>query len=54
MIEDPEKRLEFIQELVEIYGLERILEDNRLCLSEALDILDELGFLYLDMYEEQE
>jgi hypothetical protein len=45
------KRLEHISELIELYGLDRILEDNQITLPEALDILDELGFLHLDIYD---
>ena len=46
------KRLELITELIELYGLERILEDSQITLAEALDILDELGFVYLDQYDD--
>ena len=46
------KRLEHITELIELYGLERILEDSQITLAEVLDILDELGFVYLDQYDD--
>lgn len=46
------KRLEHITELIECYGLDRILEDHHITLPEVLDILDELGFLHLDMYDD--
>jgi len=45
------KRLDNITELIEAYGLDRILEDAQITLPEALDILDELGFLHLDIYD---
>jgi len=47
----PEERL---QDILDRYGLDRILEDNQLKLTEALDILEELGFLCLEMYEEED
>jgi len=46
------KRLEHITELIERYGLDRILEDHQITLPEALDILDELGFVCLDIYDD--
>lgn len=46
------KRLDHITELIECYGLDRILEDAQITLPEALDILDELGFICLDMYDD--
>ncbi len=46
-------RQDKIEELLENYGLERILEDNQLTLREALDILEELGFLNLEMYYDE-
>jgi hypothetical protein len=39
-----------IEEVLERYGLDRILHDNQMSVTEVLDILDELGFIYLDMY----
>jgi len=44
-------RLEQIEEALETYGLGRILEDAQITLPEALDILDELGFVCLDCYD---
>ena len=52
-MEEP-TREDFIKDVLMGYGLNRILEDNGLSLIEALDILDELGFVYLDMYELEE
>jgi len=43
----PEERLEYI---LENYGIERILEDNRWTMLEVLDLLEELGYICLDMY----
>lgn len=40
-----------INNLIDCYGLERILEDSEITLAECLDILWELGFLNLDMYD---
>jgi len=45
------KRLAHITELIDLYGLDRLLEDSQITLAEALDILDELGFLHLDLYD---
>ena len=45
------KRLEYITELIETYGLEQILCDAELTLPQVLDLLDELGYLYLEQYE---
>lgn len=39
-----------IAEILELYGLERILEDNQITLVEAIEILEELQFLDLEMY----
>jgi len=44
------KRLDHITELIDLYGLDRILEDSQITLAEALDILDELGFVCLEQY----
>lgn len=52
-MEEP-TREDFIKDVLMGYGLNRILEDNGLSLIEAIDILDELGFVYLDMYELEE
>jgi len=46
------KRLEHITELIELYGLDRILEDHQITLPEVMDILDELGFVCLDVYDD--
>lgn len=41
-----------IAEFLEMYGLERILEDNQTTLVEIIDILVDLGYLNMDMYLE--
>ena len=43
-----------IVELLERYGLEWILDDNGLLPEEALDILDELGFIDLCKYSDND
>lgn len=43
-----------VEELLELYGLERILEDNRTSITEIVDILIDLGYLDLDMYLEED
>jgi len=43
-----------ITDLLERYGVERILEDNQWKVSEILEILEELGYIYLDMYNDTE
>ena len=41
---------EYIEQVLESYGLDRILEDNLTTLVDVLDILIDLGYLNLDMY----
>jgi len=41
---------ENIEQVLESYGLDRILEDNLTTLVDVLDILIDLGYLNLDMY----
>lgn len=43
-------KIDRIAEILELYGLERVLEDNRTNLVEIMDILIDLGYLDLDMY----
>jgi hypothetical protein len=47
-------KLTRVKWILEAYGLERILEDNQMMLSEALDILCDLGYIDLDMYLREE
>jgi hypothetical protein len=39
-----------ITDLLDKYGIERILEDNQWKTYEILEILEELGYIHLDMY----
>lgn len=41
---------EDIQELLDTYGLERLLEDNQYSLVDLLEILECLGYIELSMY----
>jgi len=43
-----------IEELLERYGLDRMLEDNYISLSEALQLLEDLGYINLEMYVDDE
>jgi len=43
-----------IVEILDLYGLERILEDNYIDLPDAISILEELGFVCLEMYLKEE
>ena len=47
-------KIHLIKEMLELYGLQRILEDNLTTLPEILDILIDLGYLDLDMYERED
>ena len=38
---------------LENYGLDRILEDNDLTIEMVVTLLEDLGFLYLEMYDEE-
>jgi len=41
-----------VERLLETYGLERILEDSETDLASVLLILNDLGFIYLEMYDD--
>lgn len=41
-----------VWELLETYSLDRILEDNETDLASILLVLNELGFIYLEMYND--
>jgi hypothetical protein len=43
-----------ITDLLDKYGIERILEDNQWKLCEILEILEELGYIHLGMYIDPE
>ena len=44
----------WISELIELYGVDRILEDNQLTIQQVITLLEDLGYLELDMYKEDE
>lgn len=41
-----------VMDLIEAQGLDFILQDNQLTESKVLLLLDELGYINLDQYEE--
>ena len=45
---------EQIKQLIETYGYQRILADHNLTLWKTLEILDDLGYLLLERYEDKE
>ncbi|CAB4139207.1 hypothetical protein UFOVP346_28 [uncultured Caudovirales phage] len=45
---------EQIKHLIEQRGVVNILKDHDLTLWKVLDILDELGYIYLEQYEIEE
>ena len=45
---------EKIKELIETYGYQRILADHNIALWKSLEILDELGYVFLERYEDKE
>lgn len=45
---------EQIKALIETYGYQRILADHNLTLWKTLEILDDLGYLFLERYEDKE
>lgn len=47
-------KLSEIEDILERYGLDRILEDNQMTLTEVLDLLVDLGYLELEMYDDAE
>jgi hypothetical protein len=44
----------YISELLSKYGLRQILVDSNITIVEALEILEELGFVDLEQYQEEE
>jgi len=51
-ISEPKMNKEQIEELIETYGFEEILIRFNLTPWKALEILDELGYVYLEELEE--
>ena len=45
-------RRHYIKKVLETYGLSRVLRDNGITIYEALEILEDLYFLDLDMYDD--
>lgn len=45
---------EQIKALIEAYGYQRILADHNLTLWKTLEILDDLGYIFLERYEDKE
>jgi len=45
---------EQIKALIETYGYQRILADHNLTLWKTLEILDDLGYIFLERYEDKE
>lgn len=43
-----------VEFILEKYGLDRILEDAQMTLVDVLSLMNELGYVYLDQYEEEE
>ena len=43
-----------INEILDAYGLERILEDNGHVIADVVDILEELGFIDLEQYRDDD
>ena len=48
------KGRQYINYLLKTYGLRQILDDNKITVVEALEILDELGFIDLEQYKDEE
>ena len=46
------KGRQYINYLLKTYGLRQILDDNNITVVEALEILDELGFIDLEQYKD--
>jgi len=47
-----DKSYEEVLDMIEAYGFERILEDGEMKKPDVLMLLDELGFLELEMYDD--
>jgi len=48
-----DKRYEEVLDMIESYGFERILEDSGMKQADVLLLLDELGFVELEMYDDE-
>ena len=48
------KGKQYISYLIQKYGVRQILADSNLTIVEAFEILDELGFIDLEQYKEED
>jgi hypothetical protein len=49
---DKDRSYDEVLDLLETYGIDRILEDSQTDMPSVLIVLDELGFVELEMYED--
>lgn len=49
---DKDRSYDEVLDLLETYGIERILEDSQTDMPSVLMVLDELGFVELEMYDD--
>jgi len=49
---DVDRSYDEVLDLLETYGIDRILEDSQTDMPSVLIVLDELGFVELEMYED--
>lgn len=49
---DKDRSYDEVLDLLETYGIDRILEDSRTDMPSVLMVLDELGFVELEMYDD--
>lgn len=49
---DKDRSYDEVLDLLETYGIERILEDSQTDMPSVLIVLDELGFVELEMYDD--
>lgn len=49
---DKDRSYDEVLDLLETYGIERILEDSNTDMPSVLIVLDEIGFVELEMYDD--
>ena len=49
---DADRSYDEVLDLLETYGIDRILEDSQTDMPSVLIVLDELGFVELEMYDD--
>ena len=49
---DKDRSYDEVLDLLEAYGIDRILEDSQTDMPSVLMVLDELGFVELEMYDD--